>query len=110
VDFLPECISAVTGWTIDLDELLVTGERIGDARLCFTLREGINPLKLNMPDIVLGKPPLKNGLTKGITIDMDLLTGEFCSEMGWDIETGRPSKEKMLSLGLDRQAKDIWGK
>jgi aldehyde:ferredoxin oxidoreductase len=109
VDFLPECISAVTGWTIDLDELIVTGERIGDARLCFTLREGINPLKLNMPDIVLGKPPLKNGLTKGITIDMDLLTEEFCSEMDWDIETGRPSKGKMLSLGLDRQSKDIWG-
>jgi aldehyde:ferredoxin oxidoreductase len=28
---------------------------------------------------------------------------------GWDMETGRPSKEKLLELGLDDIAKDLWG-
>jgi aldehyde:ferredoxin oxidoreductase len=108
VDFLPECISAVTGWDIDLNELLITGERIGNMRLLFTLREGINPFQLKYPDIALGKPPLKNGSTKGVTIDIDLLTKEFCKEMDWDMQTGKPSKKKLAALGLIEQSKDIW--
>lgn len=100
-DFLPECISAVTGWDISLDELIETGERIGAMRMLFTVREGINPLKLPYPDIALGKPALKAGPTKGISVDLDLLTAEFCQEMGWDIESGMPNKSKLTELGLD---------
>jgi aldehyde:ferredoxin oxidoreductase len=28
---------------------------------------------------------------------------------GWDTETGKPSQEKLLELGLDDIAKDLWG-
>ena len=98
-DFLPECISAVTGWEISLDELIKTGERIGAMRMLFTVREGINPLKLPYPDIALGKPALKAGPTKGITVDLDLLTKELCEEMSWDMESGMPSKSKLAELG-----------
>lgn len=108
VDFMPECISAVTGWDIDLNELIKTGERIGNMRLLFTLREGINPMKLNYPDIALGNPPLKDGTTKGITVDLDLITREFCNEMGWDIETGKPFKSKLIELGLGKEANELW--
>jgi aldehyde:ferredoxin oxidoreductase len=102
IDWLPECISAVTGWEISLDELIKTGERIGAMRMLFTVREGINPLKLPFPDIALGKPALQAGPTKGITVDLDLLTKEFCEEMGWDIESGLPDKSKLAELGLDK--------
>ena len=101
VDFMQECISAATGWDMSLDELVKTGERIGNIRLAFTIREGINPFKLEYPDIALGKPPLAKGSTKGITVNLDLLTSEFCYEMGWDIGTGKPSEEKLRELGLE---------
>jgi len=100
IDFMPECISAVTGWDVDLDELLVTGERIANMRLAFTLRQGINPFKLAYPDIALGKPPLAAGPLKGVSVDIDILTEEFCREMDWDVETGRPSGERLNTLGL----------
>lgn len=108
VTFMPECLSAVTGWEIDLDEIMLIGERIGNLRLAFALREGVNPVKLKYPDIALGKPPFKNGPTKGITVDLDLITKEYCEEMGWDIKTGKPTKEKLIELGLDWVIDDIY--
>lgn len=108
VTFMQECYSAVTGCDVDLDELLITGERIGDMRLAFTLREEINPIKLSYPDIALGKPPFKEGPTKNITVDLDQLTKEFCEEMDWDLETSRPSRSKLKELNLEWLIKDLW--
>lgn len=108
VTFMPECLSAVTGWDVDLNEILLTGERIGNLRLAFALREGVNPIKLKYPEIALGKPPLKYGPTKGITVDLDLLTKEYCQEMGWDVQSGKPTKEKMRELGLGWVIDDIY--
>lgn len=107
VTFMPECLSAVTGWDVNLDELLITGERIGNLRLAFALREGVNPIKLNYPDIALGKPPFKSGPTKDITVDLDTLTKEYCEEMGWDVRTGKPTERKLKELGLDWVIDDI---
>ena len=109
VTFMHECYSAVTGWDVDLNELLITGERIGNMRIAFALREGINPIKLDYPDIALGKPPFKKGPTKNITVDIKQLTKEFCQKMDWCLETGRPSKSKLKELGLGWLIKDIWG-
>jgi len=108
VTFMHECLSAVTGWEVDLDEILLTGERIGNLRLAFALREGVNPIKLKYPDIAIGKPPFKNGPTKDITVDLDLLTKEYCQEMGWDVKTGKPTKGKLEELGLGWVIDDIY--
>ena len=108
VTFMHECLSAVTGWEVDLDEILLTGERIGNLRLAFALREGVNPIKLKYPDIAIGKPPFKNGPTKDITVDLDLITKEYCQEMGWDVKTGKPTKGKLKELGLDWVLNDIY--
>jgi aldehyde:ferredoxin oxidoreductase len=106
--FMPECYSAVTGWDVDLDELRVTGERIGAVRLAFALREGINPLNLDVPGVSVGSPPLKTGPTKDICIDMDTIVSEFCREMDWDLESCRPSRNKLKELGLDWLADELY--
>ena len=109
VTFMPECLSAVTGWDVDLNELVTTGERIGNMRLAFALREGVNPVKWNFPKVALGDPPLKEGPTAGITVDLDLLTKEFFGEMEWDPETSKPSKKKFEELNLGWLIKDLYG-
>ena len=109
VTFMPECYSAVTGWDVDLNELLATGERIGDMRLAFSIREGLIPVKLPYPEIARGNPPFKEGPTKDITLDLELITKEFCQEMGWDYVTGKPTKDRLKKLGLEWLIKDLWG-
>lgn len=85
---LPEILSAVTGWQYDFKELLTAGERIACVRQLFNLREGINPIDLAVPDRVTGKIHLK------------AVAGEFYQAMDWDLETGRPSRERLKELGL----------
>jgi len=52
--------------------------------------------------------PLKGG-SKGRTPQMEPMMKEYYAERGWDWETGKPSREKLVSLGLPDIATDLWG-
>lgn len=108
IDAVTEFMSAVTGWDVTTEELLKAGERIANIRLAFNLREGLNPLEFKVPDRVIGRPPKKEGPTKGITVDEAALYGDYLKAMDWDPETARPSKEKLRELGLEDLIQDVW--
>ena len=108
IDSIPGFMSAITGWDVTLDELLTTGERISNVRHAFNLREGLNPLDFKFPDRVLGKPAQTEGPLAGITVDDETMAKEYMKTMEWDTETAKPSKERLISLGLDKIASDLW--
>jgi len=108
VSILPEYFKAITGWDITLEELFQTGERIANLRQAFNIREGLNPLQFQVPGRVVGKPPLTEGPTAGVTFDEEVTDREFLIEMDWDVETAKPSKKKLLEMGLEDVAKAIW--
>jgi aldehyde:ferredoxin oxidoreductase len=109
VDFLPEWLSAVTGHLYTLDDLLLTGERIANMRHVFNLREGYNPLRLPLPLRAYGYPPLQEGPTAGISVDMLTMRREYLEAMAWAEDTAKPTREKLLELGLDDVARELWG-
>jgi aldehyde:ferredoxin oxidoreductase len=97
---------AVTGWEIAPGELDKTGERITLLRHSFNLREGINPLKLKVhPRIVAAQ---KEGPLAGVKADIKAQALWQLGALGWDRITTKPSKMKLLELGLDNVAKDLW--
>jgi len=108
VDPIAEFMRAVTGWEITDDELLKTGERISNLRQAFNIREGLNPLEFKVPDRVLGKPPLKEGPAAGMTVDEGTMIREYLTAMDWDLKTAKPSKKKLLELGLADVAQELW--
>jgi aldehyde:ferredoxin oxidoreductase len=108
VNLFREFMNAATGWNASLDEFLQTGERISNLRQAFNLREGINSLKFKLPDRLIGVPPHKSGPLAGITVDWETMAREYLSEMDWDFQTGRPSKTKLVELGLADVAHQIW--
>ncbi len=108
VDPIAEFMRAVTGWDVTDEELLETGERIANLRQAFSIREGLNPLKFRVPDRVLGKPPLKEGPVAGVTIDEDTMIKEYLMAMDWDLNTAKPSKKRLLELGLADIAQELW--
>ncbi|MFO7995994.1 MAG: aldehyde ferredoxin oxidoreductase family protein [Dehalococcoidia bacterium] len=108
VEPVGEFMRAVTGWEMSDDELLKTGERISNMRHAFNIREGLNPLEFKVPDRVVGRPPLKEGPVAGITINEDTMTKEYLTAMDWDLKTARPSKKKLLELGLADVAQELW--
>jgi aldehyde:ferredoxin oxidoreductase len=108
IDPIADFMRAVTGWEVTNDELLKTGERISNIRQAFNIREGLNPLEFKVPDRVLGKPPQKEGPLAGVTVDEDTMIKEYLTAMDWDLKTAKPSKKKLLELGLDDVAKTLW--
>ncbi len=107
VDTLIEFINAVTGWDMDLEELLTTGERIANLRQAFNIREGLNPLEYVVSGRLEGRPPLEAGPLAGVTIDQAAVNREFLEAMDWDLESTRPTRRKLLELGLEDVAEAL---
>jgi len=101
-------LRAVTGWDRPLEELLKAGERIATMRHVFTLREGINPRERFIHDRVIGRPPQKEGPLAGVTIKIEEETAWNLGALDWDPVTTKPSKKKLLELGLIDVAEDLW--
>ena len=102
-------VNAVTGWGLEEpSELLVCAEKISNIRQAFNIREGLTMKDFRLPDRVIGKPPLQSGPTAGRTVDSELMVSDFLEAMDWDVTTGKPSKEKLLSLGLRDVAAELW--
>jgi aldehyde:ferredoxin oxidoreductase len=102
-------MSAVTGWSWSLDDILKAGDRIGTMRHIFNLREGINPLKREVHPRIIGNPPFKTGPLAGVTADLESQIIWNLGGMDWDRVTTKPSKEKLLKLGgLDDIVKELW--
>ena len=106
--FLPEFMSAVTGWDVDMDEILQAGERIANIRAAFNIREGVNVVKREVPGRVIGRPQLKSGPLEDVTIDLDSMVKDYLRVMEWDPISAKPSREKLLQVGLDDVAEDLW--
>jgi aldehyde:ferredoxin oxidoreductase len=76
-------------------------------RLAFNLREGISCADWKIPGRMVGDPPLTAGPLQGITVDAQTMISEYFETMGWDTRSGRPSREKLQELGLDRIVQDL---
>lgn len=107
VECLPEFLGAVTGDEWTLERAVSVGERISNMRQAFNVREGVNLIKTPFPSRALGLPPLENGPTAGFTVDMDTILSEYLDAMGWSRDEARPSKEKLLKLGMEDIARDL---
>ncbi len=101
VDYL----NAVTGWNLSADDYIKAGERIFNLRKAFNLREGVTPEDSKLHPRAAGAEPVKKGPIKGVTLDMEKLTAEFCELAGWDVASGGPTKEKLRELGIADLAK-----
>ena len=107
IDAIPGFMSAITGWDVTLDELVTTGERIGNVRHAFNLREGLNPLDRKFPERVIGVPPQKEGPVANVTVDQETMVKEYMKAMDWDLKTAKPSKKRLKALGIGEIAKDL---
>ena len=96
IDFM----KAATGWDLTYDELITTGQRISTLLHGFNLREGFKPSDFTIPPRVAGNPPLKIGVLKDRTIDIDDLKTQYYEAMGFDVDTGAISRKRINALGL----------
>jgi aldehyde:ferredoxin oxidoreductase len=108
VDLVIKFLNLATGWNYTMDDLLKAGERISNIRQAFNMREGIDLTTVKVPGRMLGVPPHNGGPTAGVTIDQAVMLSDYLKEADWDLKTGKPSKAKLLELGLKEAAEQLY--
>jgi len=98
-----DMLSALTGWEIDGWELLKVGERVTNLQRLFNMREGFGRNDDLIPERVRKIPSF--GIYKDeqrcAIKDYEGMLNEYYEARGWDLITGKPSKDKLRELGLE---------
>jgi aldehyde:ferredoxin oxidoreductase len=66
----------------------------------FNIKQGIAPVKIRVNPRALGFPPQESGPNSGAQVQLDEMRRNYWAEIGWDPETGIPTRETLLALGL----------
>ncbi len=107
-DWVQNSLNAVTGWQLSAEEIQKIYERISVIRQAFNLREGLSPMDSKLKGRPVGDPPMVEGPHANVSLDLDELSKQYFKDMDWDQETGKPSMQKLLELGLDDIAEALW--
>jgi aldehyde:ferredoxin oxidoreductase len=91
--------NAATGNKTDLTNLLKCSERVINLERMFNAREGFDRKDEKLP-VRLSKEPAVDGLGKGNVANEAVMLDEFYEAMGWHLDTGLPTDEKLMELGL----------
>jgi aldehyde:ferredoxin oxidoreductase len=105
---IPDFLNLVTGSNYSVEDVLRIGERIANLRQAFNILEGISANDIRIPNRILGRPPLTGGPTAGKEVNVETLQRDFFAAMDWNPETGKPSKTKLLELGLEDVAEALF--
>jgi len=101
-----QILTALTGWEYSPEDLLAAGDRSINIKRAISNKLGVSREEDKLPKICL--EPLQEGSTAGTAPDMDLMLKEYYDYRGWDWETGKPSKGKLIELGLDQVAQEMY--
>ncbi len=110
IENLARALSAATGWTYGLGDALRFGRRTAAIFRAFDLRCGIGP-QLEYPSERYGSQPA-DGPAKDhhVMKQWERMREVWYEKVGYDRKTGKPKKETLQALGLERLAKELWRK
>jgi aldehyde:ferredoxin oxidoreductase len=92
-------LNSATGWDMDLDDFLKTGERIHNIKRMFSVKRGISRKDDMLPARVL-TDRLTSGGTRGNIFNLDVMLDEYYAVRGWS-KDGIPTRDKLVELGLE---------
>lgn len=103
---ISDLLNHVTGWKYTPEDVNAAGERSFNVKRAINNRLGVTQKDDWLPKVAV--EPLKEGNSVGKTPDMELMLKEYYSARKWDWNTGKPTREKLMELGLSGIAKDLW--
>ncbi|MBI1794992.1 MAG: aldehyde ferredoxin oxidoreductase family protein [Chloroflexi bacterium] len=101
-----DLINAACGYDWTIEEMMKAGERGWNMKRAVNNRMGLTADNDKLPKALL--EPLTTGGTEGYVPDIQGMLRAYYEARGWDRDTGYPTREKLLALGLDDVASDLW--
>ncbi|MBM4276510.1 MAG: aldehyde ferredoxin oxidoreductase family protein [Deltaproteobacteria bacterium] len=102
-------MEAVTGLTYKPQDIEKVGERINNLARAFNVQEGFTRAEDTFPERLMTEP-LESGASKGHFIskeDLKVMLDEYYAARGWALDTGIPTREKLVELGLGSVADQL---
>ncbi len=103
---LCDMINALTGWEFSPEDLLAAGDRSINIKRAISNTFGLSREHDSVPKIAMDA--LEEGTTAGVQPDLEVMLKEYYQYRGWDWETGKPGKDKLIELGLNHVAEDFY--
>ena len=100
-------INAACGLDWSMEDMLKAGERAWNLKRAINIRMGLTRANDKLPKALL--KPFAEGGSAGFVLDFETMLSAYYEARGWDIETGKPLREKLSELGLEDVAMDLWG-
>ena len=106
---LADIVTAVTGVETTVDSLQVIGARRLNMLRAYNAREGMTRDHDTLPRRLFDEP-LIGGMSDGVTVDeaeFEEALDEYHRQVGWDLDTGAPTRATLEGLGLEWIADEI---
>ena len=102
-----ECVNAVTGWDLKLEDVFRIGRRVVNQLRMFNFRHGMKR-EDERPSKRYGSVPV-DGPAKGYNPmeNWEGMLDSYYKLMGWDVETGKPLPDTLKQLDLEELIKDL---
>jgi len=100
-DQMVDTIRAITGWDVDMDEVLTIGQRRLNLMRAFNAREGFGREEDRLPKKL--SKALVGGRSDGLFVteeEIEQAKDWYYAEAGWDVATGAPKAETLEALDL----------
>ncbi|MCE4625719.1 MAG: aldehyde ferredoxin oxidoreductase family protein [Desulfurococcales archaeon] len=102
---LAKAVEAALGIPTGPEDVLLAGERTITLERLLNLRWGLDPNRDDTLPPRLTKDPISDGPRRGERVDperLEEMKREYYMLRGWDPESGRPYRETLTILGLDK--------
>ena len=99
VSTIVDIFNAVTGWGLQVADLLPLGERAFNLKRLLNSKLGLTAKNDQLPKLLL-QPLLETEVETQVP-DMGILLPAFYRVRGWDPQTGMPTTRKLQELGLE---------
>jgi aldehyde:ferredoxin oxidoreductase len=101
-----DLINAACGYRWTIEEMMQVGERGWNMKRAINNRLGLTSANDKLPKALL--EPLPTGGTEGFVPDIQKMLTAYYNVRSWDRETGFPTKQKLMELGMEEIAIDLW--
>jgi len=97
-------LNAATGWNVTYEQTMKVGERIWNLQKLFNIREGATRRDDTLPPRIMNHAvPFPDKKSRAAhDFGLETMIDDYYKQRGWD-EEGRPTKRKLVDLGLYKQ-------
>ena len=64
------------------------------------MKQGVEPKDLKANARSMGHPPQAKGANRRRQVEIDKMIEEYWKQFGWDEQTGKPTRERLIRLGI----------